>query len=102
VTVHGLHEKLNPVVHAIHADASGLADYNFGVRVTRHRFSPRLHETAPPPANSTRGRTFVGVTRYTRRFPYRVIYEVIEPENLVIVAAVLHAARHERHWKKRV
>jgi hypothetical protein len=29
-------------------------------------------------------------------------YEVIEAENLVVVAAVLHAARHERHWKKRV
>jgi toxin ParE1/3/4 len=40
--------------------------------------------------------------RYPRRFPYRVIYEVIETENTVIVAAVLHAARHDRHWKKRV
>ena len=39
---------------------------------------------------------------YPRRFPYRVIYEVIEAENIVVVAAVLHAARHDRHWKKRV
>jgi hypothetical protein len=31
-----------------------------------------------------------------------VIYEVNEPEQIVKVAAVLHAARHERHWKKRV
>jgi plasmid stabilization system protein ParE len=27
--------------------------------------------------------------RYTRRVPYRVIYEVIEPESLVVAAAVL-------------
>ena len=40
--------------------------------------------------------------RYPRRFPYRVIYEVIEAENIVVVAAVLHAARHDRHWQKRV
>lgn len=40
--------------------------------------------------------------RYPKRFPYRVIYEVIEAENLVVVATVLHAARHDRHWQKRV
>jgi toxin ParE1/3/4 len=41
--------------------------------------------------------------RYPDRYPYRVVYEVIEPEKrLVIVAAVIHAARHDRHWKKRL
>lgn len=40
--------------------------------------------------------------RYPDRFPYRVIYEVNEPAQTVRVAAVLHAARHDRHWKKRV
>lgn len=40
--------------------------------------------------------------RYPESFPYRVIYEVIESDRLVIVAAVLHAARHDRHWKKRI
>jgi len=35
--------------------------------------------------------------RYPERFPYRVIYE-----NTVVVAAVLHAARHDRHWRKRL
>lgn len=40
--------------------------------------------------------------RYPERFPYRVIYEVDEAEHTVRVAAVLHAARHDRHWKKRV
>jgi toxin ParE1/3/4 len=40
--------------------------------------------------------------RYPDRFPYRVIYEVIEAERLVIVGTVLHAARDERHWKKRL
>jgi len=40
--------------------------------------------------------------RYPERFPYRVIYEVDETGHTVRVAAVLHAARHDRHWKKRV
>ena len=40
--------------------------------------------------------------RYPERFPYRVIYEVIEVERTVVVAAVLHAARHDRHWQRRV
>ena len=40
--------------------------------------------------------------RYPDRFPYRVIYEVDEPGQTVIVAAVLHAARHDRHWQSRV
>jgi plasmid stabilization system protein ParE len=40
--------------------------------------------------------------RYPERFPYRVIYEVNEAEQCVRVAAVLHAARHDRHWENRV
>jgi len=40
--------------------------------------------------------------RYPERFPYRVIYEVIQREHTVVVAAVLHAARHDRHWQRRV
>ena len=40
--------------------------------------------------------------RYPERFPYRVVYEVDEAGQTVKVAAVLHAARHDRHWKKRV
>jgi plasmid stabilization system protein ParE len=40
--------------------------------------------------------------RYPERFPYRVIYEVIEEEDTVVIAAVLHAARHDRQWKRRV
>lgn len=40
--------------------------------------------------------------RYPKSFPYRVIYEVYEQERIVVVAAVLHAARHEREWKRRV
>jgi plasmid stabilization system protein ParE len=39
---------------------------------------------------------------YPERFPYRVIYEVNEAAQTVKVAAVLHAARHDRHWQKRV
>ena len=40
--------------------------------------------------------------RYPERFPYRVIYEVIEEKNLVIIAAVIHAARHDRVWLRRI
>ena len=40
--------------------------------------------------------------RYPERFPYRVIYEVSEVEHSVIVAAVLHAARDDKHWRKRM
>jgi len=40
--------------------------------------------------------------RFSDRFPYRVIYEIIEAENIVIVAGVIHAARHDQHWKKRL
>ena len=40
--------------------------------------------------------------RYPDRFPYRVIYEVLEEENTVVVAAVLHAARDNRHWRRRI
>ena len=36
--------------------------------------------------------------RYPERFPYRVIYEIDEAERIVIVQAVSHAARHDRHW----
>jgi toxin ParE1/3/4 len=40
--------------------------------------------------------------RYAERFPYRVIYEINEVEQTVRVAAVLHAARAERHWRGRI
>jgi toxin ParE1/3/4 len=40
--------------------------------------------------------------RYPKRFPYRVVYEVVEEKHLVIIAAVIHAARHDREWRRRV
>jgi toxin ParE1/3/4 len=40
--------------------------------------------------------------RYSDRFPYRIIYEVLEAKQTVRVAAVLHAARHDRHWRRRI
>ena len=40
--------------------------------------------------------------RFPERFPYRVIYEVIEDNQLVIIAAVVHAARNDRVWRGRV
>lgn len=40
--------------------------------------------------------------RYPNRFPYRVIYEVLEDEHTVVVATVLHAARSDRYWRRRI
>ncbi|HEX3249007.1 MAG TPA: type II toxin-antitoxin system RelE/ParE family toxin [Pyrinomonadaceae bacterium] len=40
--------------------------------------------------------------RYPKSFPYRIIYEVLDLERTVVVAAVLHAARHETAWKRRI
>ena len=40
--------------------------------------------------------------RMTERFPYRVIYEVSEAQHGLTVAAVLHAARHDRYWRQRI
>jgi plasmid stabilization system protein ParE len=39
--------------------------------------------------------------QYPDSFPYCVVYEVIEQEHLIVVAAVLHAARHDHHWQRR-
>jgi len=39
--------------------------------------------------------------RYPDRFPYRVVYTVDEATQTVVVATVLHAARHDRHWLTR-
>jgi toxin ParE1/3/4 len=35
-----------------------------------------------------------------RRFPYRIFY--IVRADAIVVFAVLHAARHERHWQRRI
>lgn len=40
--------------------------------------------------------------RFTDRFPYRVIYEVVESKRVVIVTGILHAARDHRHWQNRL
>jgi toxin ParE1/3/4 len=40
--------------------------------------------------------------RYPERFPHRIIYEIIEADKTVVVASVLHAARHDRLWQRRI
>lgn len=40
--------------------------------------------------------------RYPEHFPHRVVYEIIEPEKLIVIAAVLHASRQDWHWKSRI
>jgi plasmid stabilization system protein ParE len=54
-----------------------------------------------PLLNSRRHRRKNIRWRYPERFPYRVIYQVLETEHSVMVAAVLHAAREDKHWLKR-
>ncbi|HEX6189804.1 MAG TPA: type II toxin-antitoxin system RelE/ParE family toxin [Pyrinomonadaceae bacterium] len=33
------------------------------------------------------------------RFPYRIVFRITE--DLITVVAVIHSARHDRHWKRR-
>jgi hypothetical protein len=40
--------------------------------------------------------------RLTKRFPYRVIYQVFELQKLIVVVTVLHSSRHDRRWRKRL
>lgn len=40
--------------------------------------------------------------RFTERFPYKVVYEMVEGDGVIVVAAVLHAARHDRRWIGRI
>lgn len=37
---------------------------------------------------------------YPRRFPYKVVFRVVA--NTVVIYAVIHGARHDRHWKQRL
>ena len=37
---------------------------------------------------------------YPRRFPYRIVFRVID--DAVVIYTVIHAARHDRHWQRRV
>ncbi len=34
------------------------------------------------------------------RFPYRIVYRV--KRDVITVVAVIHAARHDRHWRERL
>lgn len=35
-----------------------------------------------------------------RRFPYRIFF--IVRDDAIVVFAVIHAARHDRHWRERL
>ncbi|MDX6614346.1 MAG: toxin ParE1/3/4 [Blastocatellia bacterium] len=37
---------------------------------------------------------------YSQRFPYRIIFRVIS--DTVVIYAVVHIARHDRQWSKRL
>jgi len=39
--------------------------------------------------------------RNAKRFPYRVVYEVIEDKRLVVVVGIIHNARQDTVWQER-
>jgi plasmid stabilization system protein ParE len=53
-----------------------------------------LFQSRPHPTKNIRW-------RYPKRFPYRVVCEVLEKEHLVVIGAVLHAARNDAVWRSR-
>jgi plasmid stabilization system protein ParE len=55
-----------------------------------------------PYLNARRSRDREVRWRMPKRFPYRVVYEIREDEHVVLVVAVLHSARHDRHWRRRL
>ena len=62
-----------------------------------------LDELAKNPLLSSRRHPRKNIRwRYPRSFPHRVIYEVIGDKKIVVVAAVLHVARHDREWRRRL
>jgi len=40
--------------------------------------------------------------RFTDRFPYKVVYEILEADRVIVVAAIIHAARHDKRWIRRI
>ena len=55
--------------------------------------NPLLHSKRHPTRNIR--------WRLAKRFPYRVVYEVFDVEQLVVVFAVIHNARHDKVWQER-
>ena len=53
-----------------------------------------------PFRNPVRNRRFDVRWSYSRPFPYRIVYRVID--DTVVVYTILHAARHESHWQNRL
>ena len=53
-----------------------------------------------PFRHSVRDTRFQVRWSYAKPFPYRIVYRVIQ--NTVVVYTVLHSARHEGHWQKRL
>lgn len=54
------------------------------------------------PLTGARGRKGSAIHwHYPKRFPYKVVFEIDEKSRSLLVLAVLHAARLDRHWKDR-
>ena len=92
-----VHEDLHEAAAWYELQREGLGREFVG-EVTR--VLPELAEN--PFLNSRRHRTKHVRWRYPARFPYRIIYRVDETRKIVVIVAVLHAARHDRHWRERL
>jgi len=73
-------------------------------RLGREFVEAIVHEVDAPSANplltSRRHRRRNIRWVFPDRFPYRIIYEVAN--DTVLIISVLHAARHDRNWRKRL
>lgn len=66
-----------------------------------HAVRDRIDELLQDPLRSRiRDRTRRARWVLPARFPYRIIYRV--SGEVVLVIAVIHVARRDRHWKKRI
>jgi plasmid stabilization system protein ParE len=53
-----------------------------------------------PFRHPVRDRRFQVRWSYPWPFPYRIVYRVLQ--DTVVIYTVVHSARHEHHWQKRV
>ena len=95
--------ELRPQVEADIADAAGWydsrqrglgTDFARAIRdsieeILRDPFRPRIRD---------RARQIRWVL--PRRFPYRIVFRAVQ--GTVIIYAVLHSARRDRHWRRRI
>jgi len=95
---------LHPAVDSDLAEASNWYDNQqdgLGLKFTTAAVEVFNSLSENPYLNARRSRARNVRWRLAKPFPYRVVYETREKVQLVKVIAVLHTARHNRHWRRR-